>query len=129
MTLNQAMRVASTGLAAERFRMDVISSNIANANSIRTPNQDAYRRQMVILTGDESGVKVQRVMPDMSELRKVHEPGNPMADAEGFVYYSNVEPITEMVNMMGATRAYEANVAAFNSVKGMIRSALQIGKI
>ena len=129
MTLSQAMRASSTGLAAERFRMDVISTNIANANSMRTRTEDAYRRQVVILTGDENGVKIERVANDLSELRRESEPGNPNADAEGNVYYTNVKPIHEMVDMIGATRAYEANVSAFNSAKGMMRSALSIGEV
>lgn len=127
MTLSQAMRASSSGLAAERFRMDVISTNIANANSIRTRDKDAYHRQMVVLTGDQNGVRIERLMQDPRELRKEHDPGNPFADAEGFVYYSNVQPISEMVDMIGATRSYEANVAAFKSAKGMLRSALSIG--
>ncbi len=129
MTLSQAMRSSSTGLTAERFRLDVISTNIANANSMRTRDMEAYRRQVVVFTGDESGVKIERIASDMSDLRKEMDPGNPNADAEGFVYYSNVQPITEMVDMISATRAYEANVSAFNSAKGMLRSALSISDV
>ena len=129
MTLSQAMRASSTGLAAERFRMDVISTNIANANSMKTPGQDAYRRKVVVLTGDENGVRIERIANDLSELREEIEPGNPYADGDGKVYYTNVKPIHEMVDMIGATRAYEANVAAFNSAKGMMRSALSIGDV
>lgn len=123
------MRASSTGLAAERFRMDVISTNIANANSMRTKTEEAYRRQVVVLTGDENGVRIERVAADMSDLRQETEPGNPNADADDHVYYTNVKPIHEMVDMIGATRAYEANVAAFNSAKGMMRSALTIGEV
>jgi flagellar basal-body rod protein FlgC len=127
MTLSQAMRASSTGLTAERFRMDVISTNIANANSIQTKDRAAYRRQVVVLTGNDSGVRIERIAQDMSDLITKFEPGNPEADGEGKVYYANVQPIAEMVDMIGATRAYEANVAAFNSAKGMLRSALTIG--
>ena len=109
--------------------MDVISANIANANSMRVNGKDPYRRRDVVLAGNEDGVHVTGVQEDRRDFRKVSEPGNPNADSQGFVYYSNVEPLTEMVNMMGASRAYEANIAAFNSTKGMIRSALQIGKL
>ena len=128
MTLSNAMRISSTGMTSERFRMDVISSNIANANSMRTADQDAYRRQMVILSGDESGVTIQRIMQDASPLRMVQDPGNPLADADGYVFYSNVNPVYEMIDMIGATRAYEANIAAFKSAKGMLRAALTIGQ-
>ena len=127
MTLSRAMSASSTGLAAERFRMDVISTNIANANSMRTGTDEAYRRQIVVLSGDERGVRIERIANDLSELRRESEPGNPNADGDGFVYYTNVKPISEMVDMIGATRAYEANVAAFNAAKGLMRSALSIG--
>jgi flagellar basal-body rod protein FlgC len=129
MNLNTAMRISSSGLAAERFRMDVISSNIANANSMRVNGKDPYRRRDVVLVGTEEGVRVQQVVEDQTDFRKVVDPGNPYADENGIVTYSNIEPITEMVNMMSASRAYEANIAAFNSAKGMIRSALTIGKV
>ena len=128
-SLNDAMRISSNGLSVERFRLDVISSNIANANSIGVNGQDPYRRRDVSVVGGENGVQIQGVVEDQSPFRVVHEPGNPNADGNGNVTYSNVEPVQEMVNMMGAARAYEANVAAFNSAKGMIQSALTIGKV
>jgi flagellar basal-body rod protein FlgC len=122
------MRISSSGLAAERFRMDVISGNIANANSVSTKGKEAYRRHTVELTSTAEGVKVSRVTQDTAPLREEVDPGNPLADQNGIVRYSNVNPITEMVDMLGASRAYEANVAAFNSAKGMIKSALNIGR-
>ena len=128
MTLNQIMRQSSSGMVAERARMDVVSANIANANSMRTPNQEAYKRQMVVLTGTGDGVRVEKIVQDPSPLRAVNDPGNPYADADGNVFYSNVDPVSEMVNLMSATRAYEANVAAFNSAKGMMKAAFSIGK-
>ncbi|HEY3781296.1 MAG TPA: flagellar basal body rod protein FlgC [Fimbriimonadaceae bacterium] len=128
-SLNDAMRISASGLSTERFRLDVISSNIANANSVGVNGQDPYRRRDVSVIGGPDGVKIGGVVEDQSPFRVVHEPGNPNADAQGNVSYSNVEPVQEMVNMMGASRAYEANVAAFNSAKGMINSALTIGKV
>lgn len=128
-SLNSALRISSSGLAAERFRMDVISSNIANANSIGMNGSDPYRRRDVSLVGGDNGVQIAGIVQDQRPFRKAYEPGNPNADANGNVMYSNVEPIEEMVNMMSASRAYEANIAAFNSVKGMIKSALTIGKV
>lgn len=129
MNLNTALRISSSGLAAERFRMDVISGNIANANSIQTKTQSAYRRHAVVLTAGQEGVEIGGVTQDSAPLREEHDPGNPNADKDGIVRYSNVNPVTEMVDMLGASRAYEANVAAFNSAKGMIKSALSIGKV
>jgi flagellar basal-body rod protein FlgC len=128
-TLAGAMRVSASGLTAERFRMDVISSNIANANSMKIGGKDPYRRRDVSLAANPNGVRILGIVEDGKPFRVVSEPGNPNADERGMVTYSNVEPIYEMVNMIGASRAYEANIAAFNSAKGMIRSALQIGKI
>jgi flagellar basal-body rod protein FlgC len=129
MNLNSAMRISSSGLAAERFRMDVISGNIANANSVSAKGKEAYRRHSVQLVGTAEGVKIGQVSQDQSPLREEVDPGNPAADKNGIVRYSNVNAITEMVDMLGASRAYEANVAAFNSAKGMIKSALTIGKV
>lgn len=129
MTLSGAMRSSASGLSAERFRMDVISSNIANANSVGVNGQDPYRRREVVLEGGPNGVQVRALIEDRSPFRVVHDPDHPSADGDGNVRYTNVEPITEMVNMLSAGRAYEANVAAFNSAKGMMRNALQIGKV
>ncbi len=129
MTLSSALKVSSSGLTAERFRMDVISANIANANSVQVGDKEPYRRRSVVLTGDENGVAIGPIVKDMSPLRSVYEPANPLADGKGYVYYSNIQPVHEMVDMMGASRAYEANIAAFNSAKSMIRAALNIGKV
>jgi len=132
MSLSGAMRVAASGMTAERFRMDVISSNIANANSMQVKGgPEPYRRRDVVLEGDANGVKIVGVVQDPLETRpfkKTYDPGNPNA-VDGFVTYTNVEPVYEMVNMMSASRAYEANIAAFNSAKAMVRSALNIGKV
>lgn len=129
-TLSNAFRISSSGLTAERFRMDTISANIANANSMQIKGgPEPYRRRDVILKGGPDGVEIQAVTQDQGAFRRVYDPGNPNQDKDGFVTYSNVEPLFEMVNMMSASRAYEANIAAFNSTKTMIRSALQIGKV
>jgi flagellar basal-body rod protein FlgC len=128
MSLNTALKVSSTGLSVERFKMDIISSNIANANSMKIGNKDPYRRHVVDVTGDENGVQVSGISQDQAPFRKVQDPNNPNADGDGNVTYSNIEPISEMVNMLSASRAYEANIAAFNSAKGMIKDALTIGK-
>lgn len=128
--LGNSLRIASSGMAAERFRMDVISSNIANANSMKMKGgADPYRRRDVVLETVGEGVKVAKVTEDMRPFKLVKDPGNPNANADGNVVYSNVEPVFEMVNMLSASRAYEANVAAFNSTKSMLRSALNIGKV
>src|SRR6185503_17738279 len=108
-TLTNAMRVSASGLNSERFRMDVISSNIANASSMRVNGQDPYRRRSVEIIGDVDGVQITRIVEDMKPFRIQYEPSNPNADKDGNVTYSNIEPIHEMVDMIGASRAYEAN--------------------
>lgn len=123
-SLNHAMRVSQSGLVAERFRMDVISNNIANSNSIKVDGKDPYRRQDVVLEATENGVKVRKLVKDQTPFRDVDDPNNPGQKTKG----SNVDTLVEMVNMVGASRAYEANIAAFNSAKGMIRAALRIGQ-
>ncbi|MCA1947550.1 MAG: flagellar basal body rod protein FlgC [Armatimonadetes bacterium] len=127
--LNHSMRISASGMVAERFRMDVISTNIANANSMKVGNQMPYQRRIVQLTAGPDGVRITGVIQDPREFRVEFDPGNPNADAQGRVLYSNVRPIEEMVDMIGASRAYEANIAAFNAARGMIRSALNIGKV
>lgn len=129
-SLADAMRYSTTGLTAERFRMDTISSNLANANSVARPGEEGYRRRAVVLTATEQGVSIDGVENDMvHEFQQKYEPGHPFADKKsGMVTMSNIDPISEMVDMIGASRAYEANIAAFNTAKGMMNSALQIGK-
>lgn len=128
-SLNQAMRVSASGMHAERFRMDVISSNIANANTVGNPSKPGYQRRIVELAGSQDGVRVTGVRTDGTPGRIEMDPNSPFRDAQGQVMFSNVDPIKEMVNMLSAGRAYEANIAAFNSAKSMVRSALQIGKL
>ena len=130
MNLNSAIKASASGLSAERFRMDVISTNIANANSVETLGQDPMRRKEVIMQGTSNGPRILGVQDDMNTpFKEVHQPGNPLRDKNDNVRGANIEPITEMVNMMSASRAYEANVAAFNTAKGMIKNALNIGKV
>jgi flagellar basal-body rod protein FlgC len=129
MTINSAMNASTSGLTAERFRMDVIAANIANANSTQVGTDEPYRRKDVVLQGSESGVQVTGVVDDQTPFVEKYDPGNPYADGNGYVKGTNVQPINEMVDMMSASRAYEANIAAFNTEKGMVKAALQIGKV
>ena len=129
-SLANALQYSTSGLAAERFRMDTISSNIANANTVAKPGEDGYRRRSVVLNATDGGVQIDSIKEDFQRpcLQKV-DWSNPYHDpATGLVTMSNVDPTMEMVDMIGARRAYEANIAAFNTVKGMIASALQIGR-
>ena len=144
MGMFDSMHVSASGLAAERLRMDVIAQNLANANSTRGPDGQPYRRHEVIFRSDNvagttgttrtsasddeqmHGVEPVAIVEDPSALRSVYDPQHPDADENGYVYYPNVNPVTEMVDMMTATRAYEANVTAMNAAKNMALKALDI---
>ena len=144
MSIFGAIDVAASGMTAERLRLDVISNNIANVNTTRTADGGPYRRQYVVFEprqGDASsfsqvmsgqlqlnGVRVSGIRKDDSPLRMVYEPGHPDADAEGYVRMPNINIVTEMVDMMTASRAYEANVTSVNVAKSMMLKALEIGK-
>lgn len=141
-----SLNISASGMTAERLHMDVIANNLANANTTRTPQGGPYRRELVTLSpaggsfadalsafsGNGSsatkGVIVDGVTPDQSPLKRVYEPGHPDADKQGYVSMPNIDTVTEMVDMMNATRAYEANVTAVNAVKGMAMKALEIGR-
>ena len=146
MSLMNAMNVNASGMSAQRLRMDVISSNIANVNTTRDENGEVYRRKMVIfqeknadsfdsiLQGKRNntglrGVKVTEIAEDFeTPLTMVYDPSHPDADDEGYVAKPNINTVTEMTNLISATRAYEANVTAFNATKSMAMKALEIGR-
>ncbi len=130
--------ISASGIYAQRVRMDAIANNIANADSTRTPEGGPYRRQRVVFravyedaVGNRSipaGVSVVGVVEDPTDYRLVLQPGHPDADANGYVRMPNVNVVEEMVDMISATRAYEANVTALNAAKSMISSAIDIGR-
>jgi flagellar basal-body rod protein FlgC len=129
--------VSASALAAQRQRMNTIASNMANAHSTRTPEGGPYRRQDVVFTTDPlgpgpaglDGVKVSGIVRDESPFKMIYDPGHPDADKEGFVATPNVNIIEEMVNMMMASRAYEASVSAFNISKAMFMKTLELGNV
>jgi flagellar basal-body rod protein FlgC len=124
-----SLNISASGLAAQRARLDVIAENLANAETTRTPDGGPYQRQQAVLAADpDGGVKVSEVVADPRPPQRVYEPGNPDADAAGYVAMPNVNPVEEMVDLVTATRAYEANVTAFNAGKAMTRKALEIGR-
>lgn len=146
MALLRAMEISTSALTAQRFRMDVIAENLANAEVTRTANGGPYRRRVVTMgsrtdqatfaehmngfTQDKigSGVRIAAVGEDMSDFKMVYEPNHPDANAEGYVSYPNVDTVTEMVDMMSASRSYEANVTAFTTTKNMALKALELGR-
>jgi len=139
----RTMRITASGLAAERLRMDTISSNIANAETTRGENGNPYRRKIAVfkenlqnevdkLTGDTKkkmlGVKAVNIAEDKSPLRKVYDPTHPDADKNGYVLMPNVNILNEMADLMIASRAYEANVTVMNEEKSMFAKSLEIGR-
>lgn len=149
MGLFNSFAISASGLTAERLRMDVISNNIANVNTTRTENGGPYQRQRVIFEPrgeklqflfpaifDKSkklnqfeGVRVTQIVDDPTPPKLVYDPGHPDANQEGYVAMPNVNIVKEMVDMISATRAYEANVTAVNSAKQMASRALDMLKL
>ncbi len=144
MRLFGAIDAAASGLTAERLRMDVISNNIANVNTTRTAEGGPYRRQMVVFAPRSQensfagmlakkmesgeGVRVVEIRKDEALPRKVYDPRHPDANAEGYVDMPDISVVTEMVDMITASRAYEANVTSVNTAKAMAMKALEIGR-
>ena len=131
----RAFRISGSGLTAERLRMDTIANNLANANTTRTDAGGPYRRQVPVFAemlrdraGAPGGVRVVGVREDNSEPRLVYDPQHPDASPDGYVAMPNVHVVKEMVDLITATRAYEANVTAINSAKAMAQKALEIGR-
>jgi len=131
--------ISASGMTAERLRMDVIANNLANVNTTRTARGGPYRRQMVVFEerlaqamgkgrGRGAGVRVSRIVEDDDPPRLEYNPNHPDADEQGYVALPNVNIVTEMVDMISASRAYEANIAALNAAKAMALKALEIGR-
>lgn len=142
-----AIDAAASGLTAERLRLDVITNNIANANTTRTEEGGAYKRKLVIFEprGEKTGsfasflsraadkepgegVRVVRIQADETPGPTVYAPGHPDANADGYLEMPNLNIVSEMVDMITASRAYEANTTAINTAKAMATKALDIGK-
>jgi flagellar basal-body rod protein FlgC len=140
-TLSAAVTASASALAAERTRIEVAVSNMANAESTRGPDGQPYRRRDVVLAPDRSasfdaalgragavGVSVAAVVEDQAPYRRRYEPSHPDADAEGFVSLPNVEPQNEMVDLIGASRAYQANLTAISMIRDLVSRALELGR-
>lgn len=145
-----AIDTSASGLTAQRLRMDLIAGNIANVDTTRTPEGGPFKRQLAVfasrsevtfrkfpflpmkiktvLESPGDGVKVLDIVKDPSPPRLRYEPGHPDANSEGYVAYPNVDVVKEMVDMINASRAYEANVTSINATKSMFSRALAIGK-
>ncbi len=146
MSIFSSLRISGSGLTAQRLRMDSIANNIANAETTRSIDGQPYKRQEVVFqpivsptalpvsdTGaarrpPEEGVQVAAIVQDETPPRMVYDPSHPDADANGYVAYPDIDVITEMTDMISATRAYEANVTAINAAKSMATKALEIAR-
>src|SRR5690554_4524811 len=139
MSLFKSINISATGLTAERLRMDIISKNIANANTTRTSSGTPYKRQIPIFKSKDNnlpfaavlnnvkssvksgnGVEVDKIVEDHSPFKKVFDPGHPDSDEEGYVLMPNVDIVTEMINLISSSRAYEANITSLNSTKSIL---------
>lgn len=147
MNILSSMEISSSGMAAQRYRMNIIAANIANAQTTRTPEGGPYRRREVIFGAlpaqrsfeeelrshvkpdDPLHVKVLGVAIDERPPLLKYDPAHPDSNEEGYVAMPNIDPLEEMVNLMLATRSYQANVAAFNATKSMALRALEIGRV
>lgn len=140
-----AMDISASGMTAQRLRTDIIAQNIANVNTTRDGDGGVYKRKTVVFEEKPSdsfndylsvasgsignGVKVSQIVEDNeTPMTMVYDPSHPDADEEGYVMYPNVNTVTEMTNLIDASRSYEANVTAFNGTKSMTMTALEIGK-
>lgn len=152
MSIFHSMNTTASALTAQRLRMDVVSSNMANADTTRAKQVDGkwvpYRRKVVVMEPKEgqfsnllqkamnteenqetgNGVKVSKILEDNTPFQLVYDPEHPDANEDGYVQMPNVDPLKEMVDLMSATRSYEANVTVFNASKSMLMKALEIGK-
>jgi flagellar basal-body rod protein FlgC len=138
-TLSSAINASASALAAERTRVEVAVSNLANAESTRGPNGEPYRRRDVVLAAGEPasfdgalnqavGVRVVAVTEDQSPFERRYDPSHADADAEGYVSLPNVRTEEEMVDLIGASRAYQANLAAVTIIRDMVQRALDLGR-
>ena len=146
MSIFNSFDISASGMTAQRFRTDIITQNIANATTTRTEDGTPYRRRIVTFAEKENtpfsnvlartsadmvgaGVKVTRVSQDYeTEMVMAYDPAHPDADENGYVTYPNVNIITEMTNLIDATRSYEANTTAFEASKARVTKGLSMGK-
>ena len=138
MSMLNIFNVSGSAASAQSQRLNVVASNLANADTVAGPNGQAYKARQVTfqtrLMGanandpTSAGVRVSTISEDPSEGRKVHDPKHPSADAEGNVTYSNVNAVEEMVNMISASRSYQNNIEVMNTAKSLLLKTLQLGQ-
>jgi len=140
-TLRTALTASASALDVERTRIEVAVSNMANAESTRGPDGQPYRRRDVVVAADPEntfdaalnrtgavGVRVSEIAEDQAPFKRRYDPSHPDADAEGFVAMPNIDTPNEMVDMLSATRAYQANITAIGLIRDMVQKALELGR-
>lgn len=147
MAFLNAMNISASGLTAQRARLDVIAENISNSGTTRTESGDPYKRRMVVFeprtqggfqevfsktakgrSADQQGVVVSKIIEDETPFKSVYDPTHPDANEDGYVMMPNVDLLQETLDSMEASRAYDANVTAFNAIKAMASKGLEVGK-
>ena len=141
MNFLKSLETSASGLYAQRKRMDIIASNLANIETTRTEKGGPYRRKMVVMGTKEidqdfdemfnssvKGVQIEDIVEDQAPFKQVYNPSHPDADSDGYLYKPNIDLIVETTNMLMARRAFEANIAAIKATRQMIIKALEIGR-
>lgn len=141
MSMFSIFGISGSAVSAQSQRLNVVASNLANADAVAGPDGQPYKGRQVVFktvaldgsdddggTSASAGVQVDSIAENQAPGRKTHEPGNPMADADGYVTHSNVNPVDEMVNMISASRSYQNNVEVMNTAKNLLLKTLQIGQ-
>ena len=137
MSLFSVFNVAGSGMSAQTIRLNTVASNLANANSVSGDANSVYRARQPVFAamldqargdGSNVGVRTLGIVQKGGEPERVHEPGNPMADAEGYVYHANVNPVEEMANMMSAARTFQNNIQVLNTTKQLMMATIRMGE-
>jgi len=139
MSMFKIFDVSGSAVSAQSQRLNTVASNLANADTVAGPDGQAYKARQVVfqttLMGEvaagaapAAGVRVSNVVEDNTPGRKVHDPRHPAADGQGYVTYSNVNPVEEMVNMISASRSYQNNIEVMNTAKSLLLKTLQLGQ-
>ncbi len=134
MSMFSIFNVSGSGISSQAQRLNVVASNMANADAVAGPDGKGYKARQVVFetvpmgTEAASGVRVSSVQESQEPLKRVHNPSHPSADADGYVTQSNVNPVEEMVNMISASRSYQNNVEVMNTAKTLLLKTLQMGQ-
>jgi flagellar basal-body rod protein FlgC len=134
MSMFSIFNVSGSAVSAQAQRLNVVASNLANADAVAGPDGQGYKARQVVFetvpmgTQAANGVKVSSIQESQEPLKRVHNPAHPSADADGYVTQSNVNPVEEMVNMISASRSYQNNVEVMNTAKTLLLKTLQMGQ-